>query len=89
MIKTSFKLESSPSTQLPPLDKSPSRNPSSNGSYKHPKNQTDNIISEYQFKFEQIKKENENMRMQKDQSEEMYKKMMETNSAIQNKLDNL
>ena len=29
------------------------------------------------------------MRLQKDQSEEMYKKLMDTNSAIQSKLDNL
>lgn len=29
------------------------------------------------------------MRSQKDQSEEMYKKMMDTNTSIQNKLDNL
>ena len=29
------------------------------------------------------------MRQQKDQSEEMYKKLMDTNSSIQNKLDNL
>lgn len=29
------------------------------------------------------------MRRQKDQSEEMYKKLMDTNTSIQGKLDNL
>lgn len=44
------------------------------------------MISNYQLKFEQMKKENEQMRRQKDESEEMYKKLMETNNSIQNKL---
>jgi hypothetical protein len=47
---------------------------------------TDNIISEYQLRFEQIKKENELMRNHKDEAEENYKKMMETNNTIQGKL---
>ena len=53
------------------------------------KNDTDHIITDYQLKFEQLKKQNESMRRQKDQSEQMYKKLMDTNSSIQNKLDNL
>jgi hypothetical protein len=53
------------------------------------KNDTDAIITDFQLKFEQIKKENELMRKQKDESEEMYRKLMDTNSSIQNKLDNL
>ena len=53
------------------------------------KSSTDNVISEYQLKFEQIKKENESMRRQKEDSEESYSKMMETNNNIQSKLENL
>ena len=53
------------------------------------KSSTDNIISEYQLKFEQIKKENETMRHQKQESEGSYSKMMETNNNIQSKLENL
>ena len=33
-----------------------------------------------------MKKENELMRRQKDESEEMYKKLMDMNNSIQNKL---
>ena len=50
------------------------------------KSSTDNIISDYQLKFEQIKKENEVMRRHKEESEESYSKMMETNNNIQSKL---
>lgn len=60
MIKTSFKLESSASTQLPPLDKSQTKE-SNTPSLSHRKvnrNDSDNVIAEYQLKFEQIKKEN-------------------------------
>lgn len=53
------------------------------------KSDADNVISDYQLKFEQIKKENEVMRRQKDESEQMYRKLMETNGSIQNKLENL
>ena len=53
------------------------------------KEDANSIITEYQLKFEQLKKENESVRRQKDQSEEMYRKYMDTNRSIQAKLDNL
>lgn len=53
------------------------------------KNDTDVIITQFQLKFEQIKKQNELMRKQKDESQQMYRKLMDTNSSIQNKLQNL
>ena len=52
-------------------------------------NSTDNVIADYQLRFEQIKKENEAMRGHKDEAEDSYKKMMETNNVIQSKLENL
>ena len=65
MIKT-FKIEGSQSTQLPPLEKGgPSRGQKMSTGRKIAKNETDNLISDYQLKFEQVKKENEVMRRQK------------------------
>jgi hypothetical protein len=66
LMKTS-KLELSHSSQLPPLDKellSAKGRPGGRGA-----SSTDSVISEYQLRFEQIKKENEAVRRQKDESE--------------------
>lgn len=65
MIKT-FKIDGSQSTQLPPLEKASKigENKIASGR-KMNKNDADGIISDYQLKFEQIKKENEMMRRQK------------------------
>lgn len=63
LMKTS-KLEMSHSSQLPPLDKELL---SAKGDMrKAPKGSTDSVISEYQLRFELIKKENEAVRRQKD-----------------------
>lgn len=89
LMKTS-KLEISHSSQLPPIDKELySAKGDPNSKLRHPRGTTDSVISEYQLRFEQIKKENEVMRRQKDESEEQYKKLMETNNLIQGKLENL
>ena len=93
MMKTA-KLENSHSTQLPPLEKQLYTAKGDNHIRKAAsglgKNtSTDNIISDYQLKFQQIKKENQGVRKHKDEAEENYKKMMETNNVIQSKLQNL
>lgn len=87
LMKTA-KLEVSHSSQLPPLEKellSAKGRPGGRG----PPSSTDSVISEYQLRFEQIKKENEAVRRQKEEAEESYKRLMETNNLIQGKLENL
>ena len=76
------------SSQPPPLEKDLYSNKGESHMKKRDmgKSSTDNIISDYQLKFEQIKKENEVMRRHKEESEESYSKMMETNNNIQSKL---
>lgn len=66
LMKTS-KLEISHSSQLPPIEKELH---SAKGDPRRPPkpSSTDSVISEYQLRFEQIKKENEVMRRQKDES---------------------
>lgn len=58
MIKTSFKLENSQSTQLPPLanQKVSSAKEGITQRRAPMKNDTDHVITEYQLKFEQLKK---------------------------------
>ena len=67
MIKTS-KMENSHSTQLPPLQKELYSAKESSIKKLGNKGSTDNIIAQYQLKFEQLKKENESMRKQKEDS---------------------
>jgi hypothetical protein len=66
LMKTS-KLEMSHSSQLPPIDKD-IHSAKGESSFKRlaAKGSTDSVISEYQLRFEQIKKENELMRRQKE-----------------------
>ena len=68
MIKTT-KLDISHSAQLPPLEKDSytgKGDPALKKLYSNGKGTTDSVISDYQLRFEQIKKENEVMRKQKD-----------------------
>ena len=94
MIKTS-KIDISHSTQLPPIDKDlysakgETQIKKAASNFSRMGNSTDNVIADYQLQFEQIKKENEAMRGHKDEAEDSYKKMMETNNVIQSKLENL
>ena len=86
-------MEMSHSSQLPPLEKdifsSKGETPIKRRDMGKSVTSTDNVISDYQLKFEQIKKENELVRRQKEESEEAYSKLMDTNNNIQGKLENL